>query len=70
MLETRLTLQAVLQERGKTRYWLAKQTGVNYETVSNYYANKIARYDGYVLAKFCEVLECDISDLLTLVEVE
>ena len=60
-----LTLDACLKARGVTRYELAKRTGIHYQIVDNYYKNKVIRYDGYVLNKFCEALGCRIDELLT-----
>ena len=33
--------------------------------IKKYYDNTITRYDSDVLAKFCFVLECDISDIIS-----
>jgi DNA-binding Xre family transcriptional regulator len=45
-------------------YKLSKLTGLKYEVIVRYYSNNITKYDSYVLAKLCFVLECSINDLL------
>jgi putative transcriptional regulator len=62
MIEVRL--KQVLQERGRTRYWLAKESGINYDTLARIEAadhtNRIElRVDG-----ICRALECQPGDLL------
>lgn len=64
----KLKLKQVLDTQEISRYELSKRSGVGYPTVDSYYKDKVQRYDGGVLAKFCEVLSCDISDLLECVE--
>ena len=60
----KLKLDKYLDEKGITRYELSKRTGIRFQVVDNYYKNKVVRYDGYVLDRFCEALNCDVSDLL------
>ncbi len=60
----KLTVDKCLDSKGITRYELAKRTGIRFHIVDGYYKNKIVRYDSYILNKFCEALECDISDLV------
>jgi putative transcriptional regulator len=45
-------------------YQLSKITGLKYDVISRYYVNSIIKYDAFVLAKLCYVLNCSISDLL------
>lgn len=60
----RLTLDKILKKSNMSRYELAKQTGIQYQIVDNYYKNKVKRYDSYVIDRMCEVLKCDISDII------
>ena len=64
----RLKLNKYLDEHSITRYQLEKLTGIKYLTIDNYYKNKVTRYDSYLLAKMCEALQCDISDIIELVK--
>ena len=63
----KLTLDKALQERGITRYQLAKMTGIKYQTI-NYYKNRVVRYDSYILSEICRVLGCSVDDILTYTE--
>ncbi len=68
MLTIKLTLDKTLEKLNVSRYELAKQTGIQYQIIDNYYKNKVVRYDSYVLARICEALNCDISDLLEVIK--
>ena len=37
----KLTLDKLLDDRGITRYELEKVTGIKYQTIDNYYKNKV-----------------------------
>ena len=43
---------------------MSRYSNVRYEVVKKYYNNESFWYDSNTLAKFCYVLECEISDLL------
>lgn len=60
----RLTLDKALEKAAITRYELAKQTGIRYQIIDNYYKNKVIRYDSYVLDKLCGALNCSIDDII------
>ena len=60
----RMVLDRALEARGVSRYELAKRTGIQYQVIDNYYKNRVKRYDGYVLDRICEALNCEISELL------
>ena len=68
MLKVRIKHDKTLEKMGLTRYALAKRSGIQYMNIDNYYKNKVVRYDGYLLARICEALDCDISDVLEIVE--
>ncbi len=68
MKTVRLKLEKTLGELDISRYELAKLTGIRYHIIDNYYKNKVVRYDSYVLARICDCLKCDISDILEFVE--
>lgn len=63
----RLCLDELLQERGISRYELAKRTGVTYPTIDSYYKNKVLRYDAEVLLKICLALGCEIGELMRII---
>ncbi len=60
----KLTLDKVMSKKEITRYQLAKMTEIKYQTIDNYYKNKVVRYDSYILSKICEALDCEIGDIL------
>ena len=68
MGKVQLKLDRYLVSIGVTRYKLAVDTEIGYQTIDNYYKNKIIRYDSYILSKICEALHCDIGDIIEYVE--
>ena len=60
----RLTVEKALKKRGISRYRLAKSTGILYHIIDKYYKNKVTRYDSYVLDRICDVLDCDVSEII------
>lgn len=64
----RLTIDKYLNERGITRYELAKQTEIKFQTIDRYYKNHVIRYDAYVLNRICTALKCDICDIIEYVD--
>ena len=60
----RLNVQALLEERGKTRYWLYKQLGMSYQNFKNMIDNKTQsiRYDR--IETLCLLLDCTPNDLM------
>ena len=57
-------LKDIMKKNNITIYQLVRLTNLRYEIISRYYADKVKRYDGVVLAKLCYSLKCSISDLL------
>lgn len=66
MAVVKLKLDKTLNKTGISRYELSKKTNISYQIIDNYYKNKVVRYDRSVLAKICEALNCEISDILEL----
>lgn len=64
----RLTIDKMLEKRGITRYELAKRTEIKFQTIDRYYKNRVIRYDSYILDRICEVLECNVSDIIEYVK--
>ena len=64
----RLTIDKILEKRGITRYELAKRTEIKFQTIDRYYKNRVIRYDSYILDRICEVLECNVSDIIEYVK--
>lgn len=55
----RIRLLELLDERGKSLYWLRQQTKVSYPALLRLAHNKIRKVDLDVLDKVCQALECD-----------
>ncbi len=64
----RVCLDKTLSSLNISRYELSKKSGIQYQIIDNYYKNKVKRYDGYVLERFCKALDCDIADILEFVK--
>ena len=57
-------LKSIMNKKHIGIYKLSRLTGLKYDVISRYYVNSIIKYDAFVLAKLCYVLNCSISDLL------
>lgn len=69
MIEVRL--KQLLEERGRTRYWLAKESGVYYDTLARIErAEESNRIELRVLDAICTALDCQPGDLLVRVSGE
>lgn len=60
----RISLDDKLRALGITRYELAKRSGIGYQTIDNYYKNKVVRYDKDILLKICNALDCPVGDVI------
>lgn len=69
MIEVRL--KDLLESRGRSRYWLAKESGIQYKTLARIEdAEHTNRIELRVLDKICRALECQPGDLLVFVDEE
>ena len=64
----RIAIDEKLEELGKTRYWLSKQAGIAYQTIDNYYKNKVTRYEAETILKICLALDCQAGDIIKIVK--
>ena len=64
----KLVLDKYLDSHGITRYELAKRTQIKFQTIDNYYKNRVVRYDGYILDKICAALDCGVGDIIEYTE--
>lgn len=60
---TKLAVLKLLEQRGKTKYWLYKQLGMSYQNFNRMANNqtKSIRYE--IIEALCQVLECTPNDL-------
>jgi putative transcriptional regulator len=67
MIEVRL--KQILEKRGRTRYWLAKESGINYDTLARIEtAEHFNRIELRVLDAICSALKCQPGDILVWVD--
>lgn len=57
-------LKEQIAEKGLTRYRLAKLAGTRFEVVEKWCSGTVERIDTDVLARFCYILDCDITDII------
>ena len=63
MIEVRL--KQLLDERGRSRYWLAQETGIEYKTLARIEsAEHFNRIELRVLDEICRALDCQPGDVL------
>ena len=64
MIEVRI--EQLLEERGKTFYWLAKQAGISYNSLWRLRHEEAKSISFDRLERICRALECEPGDLLVL----
>ncbi|WHY73440.1 helix-turn-helix domain-containing protein [Fictibacillus enclensis] len=64
----RSNLKSILDSKGISIRQLAERTELQFETLRRMYNDDTKQYNKVMLAKICEVLEIEISDLLLLEE--
>ena len=57
-------LKDLIEERGITRYRLAKLADTRFEVVEKWCSGTVERIDSDVLARFCYILDCKITDII------
>lgn len=64
-----MRLKQLLEDRGRSRYWLAKESGIDYNTLARIeQAESSNRIELRVLDEICRALECQPGDLLVRVD--
>ena len=61
---TKVRIDELLKERGRTFYWLSKQTGVSHTTLWRLKKGKALGINFVTLEKICQALECQPGDVL------
>jgi putative transcriptional regulator len=59
-----IPLDRILDERGRSFYWLAKETGMSYTTLWRLKSGKALGINFATLEKICEALDCTPGDVL------
>ena len=57
-------LKELMEQRGITRYRLAKLADTRFEVVEKWCSGTVTRIDVDVLARFCYILNCEITDII------
>ena len=57
-------LKELMEERGITRYRLAKLADTRFEVVEKWCSGSVERMDTDVLARFCYILNCEVGDII------
>jgi putative transcriptional regulator len=68
MIEIRVDL--LLEEHGRTFYWLAKETGISHTTLWRLKKGKALGINFETLEKMCQALKCQPGDVLALPSTE
>ena len=55
----------ILEEQGKTPYWLGKQTGISQNNILKICNGETSTIRFDTLEKICKALNCSINDLFT-----
>lgn len=57
-------LEELLNEKNKTRYWLAKNTNMDNNAINRIYKNKTTQVKLDTLDKICTALDCSLDELV------
>ncbi|MBR2847450.1 MAG: helix-turn-helix transcriptional regulator [Clostridia bacterium] len=60
----KLNAIALLEKKGKTKYWLYKQLGMSYQNFNKMINNETKSVQYENLETMCYLLECSIDELL------
>ncbi len=69
MKKIRIRLDKTLASAGIARNELARRIGTKFQTVDQYYKNRVVRYDSDLLLRMCIALDCNIEDVVEIVDV-
>jgi putative transcriptional regulator len=66
IMNIEIPLDSLLDQHGRSFYWLAKETGVSYSTLWRLKKGKALGINFATLEKICEALGCSPGDVLTI----
>ena len=61
--DMKLRIKEILEEKGRTKYWLYIQLGLSYQNFSKLINNETKGIKFENLKALCEILECTPNDL-------
>lgn len=56
-------IKELLEEKGRTKYWLNKQTDIDYKNLSKLMENSTSSIHFETMEKLCAVLDCTPNEL-------
>ena len=59
----KVKLDEVLKSKGRTKYWLSKQTGITQQNIGKLCNNKTTSVKFENIDAICTALECEIGDI-------
>lgn len=59
-----LRIDEILQEKGKTPYWLSKQTGISPNNIGKICNSETTNIRFDTIEKICKALECTPNDII------
>lgn len=62
----KVNIKDILKQKGKTKYWLVKETELNYQSISDIMNNQTTAIRFDTMEKLCNVLDCTPNDLFTI----
>ena len=64
-----IVLKEFIDSKHISRYALAKLSDTQYPIIDSYYKNKVIRYDSDVLLRICLALNCEVGDIVKIVDI-
>ena len=62
----RLNILPLLEQRGKTKYWLYRQLGMSYQNFNKMVNNQTQSIKLERIEDLCQILECTPNDLFAI----
>ncbi len=59
-----LNINSILKEKGKTKYWLSKQTGISPNNIGYICNGKNTNVTLNTIYKICKALDCTPNDII------
>lgn len=60
-----IRVKEILKSQKKTKYWLVKNMGASYQSLSNLMNNNTDSIHFETLEKLCDVLDCEPGEIIT-----
>lgn len=62
----KLNVLALLEKKGKTKYWLYKQLGMSYQNFNRMVTNQTRSIQLERIETLCQILECTPNELFSI----